>query len=289
MTVGAWIRTAQSRLHLAGIESFVLEAQLLAAHVLLVDRPWLISHAKDEFPDLAAESLLQRRLAREPLAYILGKREFYGRIFAVRPGVLIPRHETEVLVEAGLAALRGRESELLTVLDLGTGSGCIAITLKAESPRVSIFASDISETALEIAEENARELNVDIQLVHSNGFCALSGTQFDLIVTNPPYIAYHEPLMSEVKDFEPASALYGGESGLEFYEMLAKEGKQHLNPSGQILMEVGYRQSEAVKAIFENNGWFHLDTAFDLSGVPRVVICSLELRIDDKKADADDT
>jgi release factor glutamine methyltransferase len=266
MTVREWLRLAESRLRDAGIESPRLEAQVLGGHVLLVDRPWLLAHGEEPFPELAGEVLLQRREAREPLAYILGRREFYGRDFSITPAVLIPRQETETLIEV---ALNGPKAQ--KVLDVGTGSGILAITYKLERPDVEVVAVDISPDALEVASRNAADLGADVRFVHSDGFSALENEAFDLILTNPPYVGVHEPLMPEVRDHEPALALYSGESGMEFYELLAAQTGRHLTEGGRLLMEVGYRQAQAVASLFREQGWPEAVLHNDLSGVQRVV------------------
>jgi len=260
---------AKARLGQAEIEAAGLEAQLLAAHVLLVDRPWLIAHGDEPFPELAGEAILAARLSGKPLAYILGWREFYGRRFSVRPGVLIPRQETEVLVETALSLL----DSTATVLDLGTGSGCIAISLKLERTEWEVVASDISPEALEVARENARELGANVEFVESDLFSNLNG-EFDAIVTNPPYIGFDEPLKGEVALFEPAAALYSGPTGMEFYERLSRDAWGVLRHGGVLMMEVGYRQAEPVKGVFATLGWAVQEPVLDLSGVARVMVCT---------------
>ncbi|AIE83374.1 peptide chain release factor N(5)-glutamine methyltransferase [Fimbriimonas ginsengisoli] len=281
MRLDEWIRHAQKRLAASGIESSRLEAQLLAAHVLRVDRSWLIAHPEHEFNELAGEMLLQRRESREPLAYILGRREFYGRQFRVTPAVLIPRQETEVLVEAALAEDHTSKMDVITtggkavplrVLDIGAGSGAIAITVKLERPDWDVTAVDISPPALELAEENAKSLGVEIRFVLSDGFEQLIGESFDLIVTNPPYIGHDEPLMPDVVEHEPHVALFSGKTGLEFYERLSREAMNHLNDGGRLMMEVGHRQARTVRELFESGGWQHVQTAQDLSGIDRVLV-----------------
>lgn len=269
MTVAEWIRQAESRLSSIDVAAPRLEAQLLAAHTLLVDRAWLSAHPEVEFPELAGELLLVRREQAEPLAYILGVREFYGRPFAVRPGVLIPRHETESLVSAALEMGPAEAS----VLDLGTGSGCLAITLAIERPTWTVAGSDISESALDVAKENGRALEANVEWVRSDGFDNLSGRTFDLIVTNPPYIGEGERLPREVIEHEPRAALIAGPTGLEFYERLALEAGRSMNESGVLLMEVGFTQAKAVEHLFAVAGWGRVDPPVrDLSGIERVLI-----------------
>ncbi len=269
MRLDEWLRNATTRLDLAGVDSPRLEAQVLAAHVLRVDRSWLLAHPEHDFNELAGETLLQRREAREPLAYLTGYREFRGLQFGVDPSVLIPRQETEELIEAAL------ESEITNdsprVLDLGTGSGILAITLKLERPAWDLTAIDLSSEALATASANARFHGADVRFVLSDGFAALLGESFDLIVSNPPYIGNEEELPPEVKDHEPPFALFSGPTGLEFYARLANEAPAHLEDGGLLLLEVGHRQASEVRALFEGAGWQHETTRRDLSGVERVV------------------
>lgn len=269
MLVAQWLALARKRLDNAGIESPALEAQMLAAHALGVDRSFVLTHPDASFPDNVAEPFLTRREHHEPLAYILGWREFYGRRFVVGRGVLVPRHETETLIEAALMFLRSRETA--DVLDLGTGSGCIAITLKLEIPQVRMTAVDISVEALEIARENAALLQAEVRFMESDLFSAVSDERFDLIVTNPPYVGLHEALPPEVREHEPHEALYSGHTGLEFYEELANSAAGHLRDTGKLMMEVGYRQAEHVANIFESAGWYVESIQADLSGTDRVV------------------
>ena len=267
MTVNEWLRTASKRLKHAGIDSPRLDAEVMAAHILRVGRPWLFAHPEADMPELAGEALLARREHREPLSYIVGGREFYGRWFKATPAVLIPRQDTEVLVETALALPRGAQ----TVLDLGTGSGCIGITLALERPNWTVTASDISAAALALAEENAESLDVGVAFILSDGFEALTHQTFDLIVTNPPYIGTYEPLMPEVFQFEPHLALFAGETGYEFYERLAREAYLYLNHSGSLMMEVGYQQADHVAKLFAHEKWVLSGTQHDLSGIARVL------------------
>jgi len=265
MTVRDWIREATERFASAGFESPRLEADMLAAHTSGVERVWLVTHPEAEFPELAGETLVQRRLRHEPLAYILGWREFYGRRFLVRPGVLIPRQDTETLIEAALPYCHSR-----SVLDIGTGSGCIAITLALESS-ASVTAVDLSDVALDVARQNAVELGAHLEIVRSDLFERLGGRMFDLIVSNPPYIADSEKLMPDVVDYEPLIALFSGPTGLEVYERIASESGAYLNPGGLVLVEIGYTQAGAVSELFKREGWVHEETIKDMSGNDRVM------------------
>lgn len=267
MTLREWMGQASRRLEAVGIESHRLEAQLLAAHTLMVDRTWIVAHPEAEINELAAETLLERRVAREPLAYILGYREFFGRKFEVGPGVLIPRQDTEVLLEAALGIVdRG------PVLDLGTGSGCLAVSLKLERPEVEVWASDISQVALEIAERNAQALRADVRFLKSDGFKSLPEFRFEVVVSNPPYIGDTEELMPEVRDHEPKSALFSGPSGLEFYERLAKEAAGFLVSGGKLALEVGQGQAQLVAELLTGQGWSVNRVVADLGGIDRVVV-----------------
>ena len=275
MTVAEAVAACEARLLGAGVDTPRLDAQMLVAHALGVERTWVLAHGSDE---LAAsqqmEALCARRASREPLAYILGWREFFGRRFIVTPDVLIPRHETETLIDAALAEKHVRE-----VLDIGTGSGCIALTLALERPEWSVTACDISQSALEVARENAaRLLHVEpllgqartkVRLLRSDLFAALEGLQFDLIVSNPPYVASDDPLPPEVKDHEPATALYADEGGLAVYRRLAEEAHRHLRAGGTLIVEVGDRQSGPVGMVFADAGWHVERTVNDLNGTPR--------------------
>lgn len=271
-TVAEWLRSAESRLHAAGIESPRMEAQVLAAHILRVDRSWLFAHPEQEFNDLAGEHLLVRRLNQEPLAYLTGKREFFGRRFRVSPAVLIPRHETEILVEETLR----EASSGSKILDIGTGSGCIAITCKLENPALEVWATDISGPAIEIARENAETLGAEIIFRLTDLFPTDSPATFDLIVSNPPYIGEDEPLNAEVVDHEPHLALFAEEEGYAIYRRLAHQAPAYLVPEGKILLEVGYQQADKVVALFEESGWSHVRTVKDLAGIPRCVILQLK-------------
>jgi release factor glutamine methyltransferase len=271
MRLDEWLRQATTRLDIAGIESARLEAQVLAAHILRVDRTWLLAHPDHDFPDMAGEGLLQRRENSEPLAYITGYRDFYGRTFGVDPSVLIPRHETEELVEAVLEFHKPGDGSG-RILDIGTGSGILAITLKLERPTCEVTGVDISPEALATASANARFLNTDVRFILSDGFSALLGESFDVIVSNPPYIGDDEELASEVRDYEPSGALFSGPTGLEFYTRFANEAPNHLEDGGTIFLEVGHTQAAEVRALFESVGWKHETTRRDLSGIERVVV-----------------
>ena len=249
-----------------------LDARVLAAHVLGVGAAWLIAHDTDPLSDThvaAFESLLAQRLAGVPIAYLVGTREFYGRPFLVSPDVLIPRPDTELLVERALACIP--PDEAVAVLDLGTGSGCIAITLALERPLARVTAGDSSPAALAMAQRNADRLNARVEFLTSDWFAALGGRRFDLIVSNPPYIAAADPHLArgDVR-FEPLTALAAGQDGLDDLRRLTRAACAHLRPGGALLLEHGYDQSDAVQALLRECGIRTPQSWADLSGILRV-------------------
>ncbi|MEX2242538.1 MAG: peptide chain release factor N(5)-glutamine methyltransferase [Fimbriimonadaceae bacterium] len=267
MTVGEAVSWVEGRLATAGVDVPRLDAQMLVAHALGVERPWVLAHSADEFVGDGLDGLCERRVAREPLAYILGWREFYGRRFVVTPDVLIPRQETEHLVEVA-----GGQPNVGTLLDLGTGSGCIAVTVKLTRPEIAVTASDVSAAALEVARLNATNLGAEVEFVESDLFAGLQGRAFDVIVSNPPYIGAGENLMPEVQDFEPHLALFAGEDAFAFYRRLAEESQDHLTPGGCLVVEIGDGMLHGVSVLFEEHGWHVDQVSGDLTGKPRVLV-----------------
>ncbi len=249
-----------------------LESRVLATFAWNVSPAWLIAHDTDPLSAtqiMTFASLLGRRLAGEPIAYLTGAREFYGRPFQVSPDVLIPRPETELLVE--LALERIPPGQALEVLDLGTGSGCIAISLALERPHARITAVDCSAAALAIAQRNADILNARVDFLTSDWFDTLAGRRFDLIVSNPPYIAVADPHLSwgDVR-FEPLSALAAGQDGLDDLRRLTAAARAHLKPGGGLLLEHGYDQADAVQTLLRMNGIHAPQSWADLAGILRV-------------------
>jgi release factor glutamine methyltransferase len=249
------------------------EAELLLARALGIGRARLVAH-----PELAAESrrhpryleYLERRVAGEPVAYILGEREFYGLTFRVTPDVLIPRPETELLVE--LALSRIPEGEPLRLLDIGTGSGCIAVTLAQLRPRARVIATDASAAALEVARSNARRHgleNVEFRL--GDAFAPVVGERFAVIVSNPPYVARGDPhLIQGDLRFEPKQALTSGAEGLDLTRVLVAGAHSHLEAGAWLLLEHGHDQGDAVKALMRAAALGSLFTERDLAGLARV-------------------
>lgn len=268
MRCDEWISQAAERLERAGVPEPKLDAQLLAAHVLGQSRSWVLAHP--EVPIERGEELLSRREQREPLAYILGWREFYGRRFIVEPGVLVPRQETETLIDAALNGMGGK------VLDIGTGTGCIAATVKLERPTWMVAACDISQTAVKLARRNAEALGAMIHVTKCDLFEGFSETKFGLIVSNPPYIREGVELQAEVGRFEPSKALYGGADGLEVYRRLAHEAADHLMPWGRVIIEIGDGMEADVAGVFESAGWHLAESRKDMGGTVRALTFKLE-------------
>lgn len=250
-----------------------LEARVLAAHAWQVSPAWLIAHDTDpatSAQQLAIESLLARRKAGEPVAYILGEREFFGLRFAVTPAVLIPRPDTELLINAALQYVP--EQTPCRVLDLGTGSGVIAITLARQRPRANVVAVDSSIEALAVAQTNARRLGADnVNFVGGNWYSELGVKKFDMIVANPPYIAAADPhLDAGDLRFEPRQALASGSDGLHDLRVIIAGAPTHLVKDGWLLLEHGYDQADAVIALLHQHGFTQTATQRDLAGLNRV-------------------
>ena len=216
---------------------------------------------------------LKRRMRREPAQYILGKTEFMGMEFEVNPNVLIPRPETEVLVETAVRYALPPQAEVRHLLDIGTGSGCIAVSLRRLLYGTEVWASDISSLALETARRNADRNNTPVRFIEADLFPDCDGRVFDMIVSNPPYIREDEfpGLQPEVR-WEPVNALYGGKDGLDFFYRIARGCAGHLSSSGRLLLEVGYDQSQAVCAIIAENHLRVEEVVKDYAGIDRVIV-----------------
>ena len=308
------VRTALKQgIHLlreAHVPSDTLAAELLLLHVTRRDRTWLYTHPEELLDSQILDtyfSLLRRRAAGAPTQHLTGKQEFWGLEFEVTPDVLIPRHETEHLIEVALDRLAVRElraardpkltGEGLTIVDIGTGSGCIAIALAKELPAAKIYATDISSAALAVAHRNATRLGFTnrVAFLESNLFSVFSSSSdssphwspvaghrspssnqsllFDLLISNPPYIGRKEAstLPIEIRDHEPASALYGGEEGYELYGQLVPEAALHLKPGGLLVLELGHDSLPAVRPLLETPQWTNVHVTNDLAGIPRVL------------------
>ncbi|HEU0189084.1 MAG TPA: peptide chain release factor N(5)-glutamine methyltransferase [Gallionella sp.] len=249
-----------------------IEVQSLLQAVLRVNRAWLLTHPErilDARQQEQYAAFLERRLRGEPVAYILGEREFYGLNFKLTPATLIPRPDTELLVE--LALQRIPQQERCRVLDLGTGSGAIALSIAHARPEAKVTAVDASEGALEVARENAQRLGLNnVRLLHSDWFSALKDERFDIIVSNPPYIAAGDIHLSQGDvRFEPRSALASGDDGLDDTRRIIAQAKRHLNINGWLLLEHGYDQAAQVRALLQQAGFIEVFSVRDLAGIER--------------------
>ncbi len=280
-----------------------IEVQCLLQSVLKVNRAWLLTHPErvlnvDEHA--RCNALFERRIHGEPIAYLLGTREFYGLDFKVTSATLIPRPDTELLVElalqkiprpvpaGGISAASGSKAARtgetgeggcqagrgFRVLDMGTGSGAIALCIANARPDAEVVAVDASDAALEVAGENAQRLNIaNVRLLHSDWFAALEGERFDLIVSNPPYIEENDAHLSlgDVR-FEPLSALASGQDGLDDIRRISSEAKEHLAPGGWLMFEHGYNQAQRVRQLLQQAGFVAVESLRDLSGIERVTL-----------------
>lgn len=249
----------------------LLELRALLAHQLGVSRETLIARPEQRVtPDLVQEFLqrVERRQRGEPLAYLLGEKEFYGRAFIVSPAVLIPRPETELLVDV---ALRRQMSDVASVLELGTGSGCVAITLALERPQWQVIATDLASEALEVARRNCDRWqadNVSLRSGHWFGAVPLDA-RFELIVSNPPYVAPGDPHLDALR-FEPQQALTAAEDGLASLRAIIETAPSYLAPSGALVLEHGHTQAQALRSLLSAGGWYDVQTATDLAQLERV-------------------
>jgi len=268
MTVRTALIQARQLLEAAKISEPRLTAEVLLMRATGHDRAWLYAHGNDELIELwwihYGRYLLQR-IKGEPTQYITGRQEFYGREFRVTPGVLIPRPETEHLVEAALA----RANAAAQMLDIGTGSGAIAVTLALET-KARVTAADISLAALRVAQQNAHALDARVEFVACDLGASFADGSFDLVVSNPPFIPARDraSLQPEVREHEPALALFGGHDGLAIYIGLIPEAERLLRPGGWLMMELG--DASAVREMCA--GWADIEIVNDLAGIPRVLI-----------------
>ena len=278
VTVLEVIKRSAEYLESKGVDSPRLQIELLLAHVLKVPRLKLYLDFERQLSegDLdTLRALVKRRGEREPLQYIIGTTSFCGLELSVTPAVLIPRPETELLVEQAWKFLSSRGDQAATVLDFGAGSGCVAIAIAHKFPACAVHAIDASEGALQVARMNAERIGAK---VHFNCGTAIddltSPRTFDLVVSNPPYIpdAEVDTLQPEVRDYEPRVALGGGSEGLDFYRMIASQARARLTASGCVIVELGHGQEGAVRAIFEGEGWFVESVTADYAGTPRILI-----------------
>jgi len=297
-----------AQLRAAQISSHTLATELLLMHALERDRAWIYSHPEESLDPATAQKfllLIARRAAGEPVQYLTGKQEFWGLEFEVTPAVLIPRPETEHVMEVALARLgerglkihmdSGAPREKMRVADVGTGSGCLAVALAWELPHAEVFATDISASTLEVARRNAARhgvadrihflqcdllnglQNAEVSSVgvrHGVPASVQRESQFDLIVSNPPYIARNDAgqLQREVRDHEPHAALFGGPTGIEMYQRLIDQARDLLRDRGILVLELGHDSTEHVRGIVDAQpGWTNVAITMDLAGIPRVL------------------
>ena len=270
-TVGGALESART----LGVDR--LDAHLLLAHVLGCSRAWLLAHGDDALAEdraLAFEALARRRAAGEPFAYLVGEREFHGLTLAVSDAVLVPRPDTETLVDWALALLHGELRDTLepAVLDLGTGSGAIALALKNGCPRARVWAGERSAQALVVARANAARLGLELRFAHGDWWDALAGEAdvpaFDLVVSNPPYIAADDPHLAALTH-EPLSALVAADDGLADIVRIATGARARLRAGGWLLFEHGWAQAAAVQAILRRTGFGDIETRLDIEGRAR--------------------
>lgn len=297
LDVRSVLREGFAQLRTAGVPSHTLAAELLLMYALGRDRTWIYAHPEEEICASDAEkffALISCRANGEPAQHLTGKQEFWGLEFEVTPNVLIPRPETEHVVEVALDRLALREpgsgrrqktdGEGLLIADIGTGSGCIAIALATELSAATIIATDISAAALAVARRNAARHSVSERvnfaecslldgLADSPPFTRQSPLLFDLVVSNPPYIGRREAatLMREVREHEPEIALYGGDEGYELYAGLISEAATHLKPGGILVLELGHNSLPAVLPLLDTSRWTNIGVTNDLAGIPRVL------------------
>lgn len=278
-TLGAEVAAARERLAAAGIagDEAGLDAVLLARHVLGWDAATWIARQTEPVPPGFIEryrALVARRARREPMGYLLGRVEFWGLELEVSPAVLIPRPESEIIVEAAVDVARGLPAPL--IVDVGTGSGCLAVALASALPAARIVAVDVSQPALAVARANAARHRVDRRIAFVRGdVLEPLRVEADIIVSNPPYVprAERHHLQPEVRAYEPPDALFGGDDGLDVIRRLVAGAETRLRPGGWLIFELGVGQQPAVRALLERSGrWRRIDIRPDLQGIPRTTI-----------------
>lgn len=276
MTLRECIQIGGNKLLNAGIENGMQEAWYLLSYQLQIDRVYYLANMEKTLSRLEEErynALIERRSSRYPLQYITGTQEFMGYEFIVNEQVLIPRQDTETLIEEIEAECKNADS----ILDMCTGSGCIAISLEKELHPKRVVGVDLSEGALEVARANAKALNSNAVFIKSDLFKEVSG-KYDIIVSNPPYIKSKdcEALMPEVRDYEPMLALDGKEDGLYFYRIIIEEALHYLNPRGFLFFEIGYDQGTELMELLLHHGYYNIQIKKDLAGLDRVAIARHE-------------
>jgi release factor glutamine methyltransferase len=282
MKIGELLRAGGDQLQLAGREDARRDAHTLLVHLLDRDLAWVVAHPEAEVGQVLQDRFrdwIGQRATGRPIAHLTGRREFYGRDFEVDRTVLIPRPETELVVEEALKALaRSRPSAAgLSAADIGTGSGCIAVTLAAENQAVAALATDVSQSALTIAASNAQRHGVANRIRFQKADLLPENERgFDLIVSNPPYVAIGEPeLDPEVAQHEPPLALFAGPDGLGFYRRLVPLAEERLAPGGWLVLELGHKAEPGVRGLLDAQRWGEIRVLPDLAGIPRCLIARL--------------
>jgi release factor glutamine methyltransferase len=290
VTLAQAIQEAEKLLRNHGVPEPRLDAELLLRHVLGRDRAWLLARLRESLDEAVKErfdSVLERRAAREPIQYITGSQEFWGLDFAVTRDTLVPRPETELIVETVLRDLgsSGKSGRQQTIIDLCSGSGCIAVSLAHELPAARFFATDASEAAIGMARENARRHDVAgrIRFLTGDLFGPLQeldlAGRVDVIASNPPYIAAadRDALQPEVRDFEPAMALFAGPEGTELHRRIIEGAPEFLAPDGSLIMEMGIGQAEALSEMVRQSGAFGPpEIVKDLAGIDRLIVAKIK-------------
>jgi release factor glutamine methyltransferase len=271
LTLREALRQTSARFERHRVTSSHLNAEVLLCHLLSVEKVYLYTHDERELTAAETEKLeefIYERISGVPIQYIVGRQEFYGRYFIVNPSVLIPRPETEFIVEA---ALEFKPERGARIIDVGTGSGCVGVTLALEVPDSKVTLTDISHEALVVAQLNATKLGASVSIACMDLLDAVSGT-FDFVVSNPPYVSRKEEsrLQVEVREHEPSVALYGDEDGLASFRKLIPSAEQLLRPGGYFIAEMGYDMEDRVLSLF-GDAWNKLPTRKDLQGIPRTV------------------
>ncbi len=282
MNISEALSSGYNLLKEAQVESYIIDTQLLLSRVLNVDKLYLIMNRNEELSkeiEVKFEELLKKRKEKMPIAYILNDVEFMGLHYYVKEGVLIPRPDTEILVEECLTIIKN--NQLKTICDMCCGSGAIGLAIGKHMEDTKVWLYDISDTAIEVSSRNREILGLErrTNIIKSDLFerPLKEKMKFDMIVSNPPYIEEHiiPTLMEDVKNYEPHLALSGGPDGLEFYRRICEDGKEFLNPSGYMCFEIGYNQEQETKELLRENGFIDIYSLRDLGGNFRVVIGKL--------------
>ena len=283
LTISEAITEGASRLRAAGVSEDRRTAGLLLSYTLGVDRTHLLTKSNDPIDEAACQAylaLIDRRAAGEPSQYITGHQEFYGLDLIVNRAVLIPRPETELLVEQVIKLTRESHEISPLIVDVGTGSGCIAVTIAANITNARVIATDVSSAALEVAQKNAERHGVlsRIEFLEGDLLEPLANRKLhgkvDLLASNPPYVEEKtaETIQREVREWEPRAALFGGEDGLDFYRRLFVDGWKYVKPGGYLVCEIGYNQLDPISDLMNGSPWELNDVRRDLQGIPRTLI-----------------